>query len=299
MSKNITFFLLLALLLTTAQAQRRMVKPFTLAREHNITIAAQGGLGMLAVNNTIGAPTTKGFAAAGDVGYTFMFTLNVGLHAGVGFSYTTSGYSNPSLRSVYLDDVRTYDEETDFVGNADIVSTTSNVEETYKTMMVDIPIQMAFVFKRVWCNAGVRLSLPLSVDATYTAGPTSRGIGYIYNTGVDFPDPIPLGDDYRVAATSGSYKVEPASGKMLVSLAIEGGYRIPVSLTQELYIGAYIDYSLNRIDSDNTVQYVSYDASHSNPTFHGALQSSATDGYKYCSMGLRLYYSFGFGGKVR
>ena len=61
----------------------------------------------------------------------------------------------------------------------DIRSRTSSVDETYTTLMIEIPVQWAYAYENYWFNAGVRLSLPLSISADYTYGPSVREMIYM------------------------------------------------------------------------------------------------------------------------
>lgn len=289
-------------------AQWRMKPRFSKPRTNNVTFELKGGAGALLIDKSMGKPTKLGYNAGGMVGYTYQYDIKYGIHTGLGFTYLSSGYTTPSTVSIYLDESHQIplvnsmgSKQSDY----DIRSRTSSVDETYTTLMIEIPVQWAYAYENYWFNAGVRLSLPLSISADYTYGPSVREMIYMEGSGTDLTNtPIHLFD---VPAKTGSYKAYSLSDglKVFVNLAIEGGYRIPRGNNGSIYIGLYLDYALNNAGTVVEGQFLEWKLDENNnhdndeAVYNGVLRSEAVDTYKNFNAGVKLYYNLAFGKKVR
>ncbi len=302
-----TIIIALALLLATSLAAQRKgyhTSVSAYSNEHNISVEAEGGLGSLLINNKIGAPTKLGFDLGGNVGYTYMFNEQSGVHTGLTFEYIKSGYSTPAASSRFSENpITLHDENQNYDGPATIQTRTSSIDENYSTLMFSLPIQYAYRYEWFWLNAGLRLSLPLSITGNYTYGPSTNGIVYFERSGVSFEmDPIPYHDDLNTGAQTGSYTAHSIGDKFRVfcDVAIEFGYRFMVDKTrnQSLYIGYYIDYALNSFSTNQDMAFLTFlnkDDGSAEAVFNGALNSSVVDNYKSITTGIKVYYNFGLG----
>lgn len=313
MKKNVAIVLVFTLSTAVLQAQWKVAQSFGSPAVHNVSVALEGGLGGLLIDKSISSPTKLGFNAGGGVGYTFYFDENWGIHSGASFSYISSGYKADGVNSSYsIDNIETWYNGGNETGLADVTSRTADVVENYKTMMVELPIQVAYTHEWLWINAGVRLSLPLSINADYTYGPTKSGITHFYSTDVYVEgDPIPLEGALSLDAENGSYSAHKVADKFRIfaTLSVEGGYRIPMENNSAIYIGLFVDYGLNSFNTEENEQFISSILNNvpsgsggttttTTTEFNGALKSNATDSYKNLTTGIRAYYSFGLGKTV-
>ncbi|MBQ9546664.1 MAG: hypothetical protein IJU90_05205 [Bacteroidales bacterium] len=303
--KKISIMLLALALASSMQAQWKAAKHFSAPSVHNVSIAIEGGLGGLMIDKSLGAPTKLGFNAGGGIGYTFYFAENYGVHTGFSFSYISSGYSAGEVHTdLTIDSIETWDAATTHRGRADVTSTTTSVEEKYTTMLLELPIQFAYSQANLWLNAGVRLSVPLSVNATYTYGPTSTGITHFYETDTYVAgNPIPLEGGLTLNGENGSYSAHKMADKLsvFVTLSVEAGYRFPIDATTSVYVGAFVDYGINSYTTEDNEQFISTLTNNGTKTtrFNGALKSTATESFKNLATGIRAYYNFGLGKTVR
>ena len=302
-----TIIIALALLLATSlSAQRRGYRASTSAysNEHNVSVEAEGGLGSLLINKELGAPTKLGIDLGGNVGYTYMFNEQSGVHTGLTFEYIKSGYTSPAVASHFREDpVTLHDNNQNYDGPATILNRTSSIDEQYTTLMFSLPIQYAYRYEWFWLNAGIRLSAPLSIKGDYTYGPSSNGIVYFERSGVSFDlDPIPYHEDLNTSAQTGSYTAHSIGDKFRIfcDVAVEFGYRFMVDKTrnQSIYVGYYIDYALNSFSTNQDLSFLTFkkkDDGSPEPVFNGALNSSAVENYKSITTGVKVYYNFGLG----
>lgn len=285
---------------------------------HNLSFEMEGGLGSLLINNSFASPTDPGFNLGGNVGYTYMFNGQHGIHSGFNFAYVHSGYSTDAVFSDYADGVDLVDNDGTFFGNADIKSITSSVEEKYTTLMLRLPIQYAYRDDWFWANVGATISFPLSINANYTYGPSTHGIVYFERSGVDYSDdPIPYKEELNIGSVTGSYVAERnASFPLFIDLSVEAGYYVEVDKIKHhsIYIGFYVDYAINSFSNADKMQFLSYMADAAaaaaantvsvttstgeteTAQFNGVLNSSVIDGYKSMSTGIKVYYNIGMGG---
>ena len=303
--KKISLIFLALAIASTMQAQWKAAKKFSAPSVHNVAVAIEGGVGGLMIDKSLGAPTKLGFNAGGGVGYTFYFAENYGVHTRFSFSYISSGYSAGEVHTdLTIDSIETWDATTTITGRADVTTTTTSVEEKYTTMLLELPIQFAYSQGHLWANAGVRLSMPLSVNATYTYGPSSTGIAYFHETEtrVEGP-PIHLEGGLALDGENGSYSAHKMADKfsVFVTLSLEGGYRIPVDATSSVYVGAFVDYGINSYTTEDNEQFISTTMKNGTKTtqFNGALKSTATESFKNFATGIRAYYNFGIGKSIR
>lgn len=291
-------FALLALLLLSVvslSAQRRIPSRNKIPQQ-TISIEGQGGLGALRIDGSLGIPTKMGVGAGAAVGYTFMFNRSTGIHTGLAATYLSSGYATPEIYALYPDDITTYNNTTTFDGICDIRATTANIEENYTALLLSVPLQLVWLHNTFEAKIGARVAFPLSVNAAYVYGATSRGIIHIYNTDTELAEPIPLSSEYTLPATSGSYS---APKGLLVNFVLEAGFRIPKSKTNSIYIGGFLDYGLNSIATSSDVEFATFAAGGDFQSFNGALASKATSSFSDFSIGLKFAYNFHFGRNLK
>ena len=305
MPKRLLYLLILLLALPPADAycqtlrQRQRLIMLRKQRAENIQFAAGGGLSSLMVNGKLLKPTTLGGGGNLDFGYTHFFNLNFGLHTGIGTLYSRSGFHQDRQESSTLTTVTVANNQRQTDRAAHLTTITSDMNEHYNAFYVSIPLQFAYQYDNLWVNFGVRIMLPLSVTASYDYGKTLIGVGYDFDgLGVTLPH---LVDKEIIDPQSGTYKVSGLSGgeagfAFFATASIEGGYRMPMGIDKILYLGVYLDYSLNQVAVGGDENYTRDEDDNLQPAH--ALSSSIADHLRYASFGIRLTYNYSSGRRI-
>ncbi|MBR1792975.1 MAG: hypothetical protein IJ764_04980 [Bacteroidales bacterium] len=301
--KRQAIIFIIALLATVGLGAQDAVKsPFVEAFSAcNLSVDLQGGIGSLLIDNQSNGSDKTGTDFGAAVGFTYMFDQMSGIHTGLGITFVHSGYKSETVSTSYREqDIVLHDETGDYTGTALVSTTTHRVDETYTSAILSLPIQYAFRYNGFWVNAGMRLSLPLSINASYTYGYSTAAITYFDLPDVSFvTNPVPY-QDLDEETQSGTYKAHNTS--LFVDLSLEAGYRFVLNPVKNLslYVGLYFDYALNRFGGDKEQGFLTFDGTDEDAVakFNGALNSSVVNGYGRMAAGLKVSLNFGLGRKA-
>ena len=303
MKPSIPIFLLLLILLP-ANAQwmtfkRAQQKYFTMQLRSNLTIEQGNGINSFLIATDQKNANRVGFATFLQAGYTFFWDCQTGFHTGLGVHYARSGFAAEDVESQSIGYMTAYNNQNSATRRTHYTATLSTVSETYNSVFLEIPLQLAFQDHLFWMDAGVKVLLPLSVSATYDYGEASIGAGYAidgFGVGVEVPVEID-----RLDAQHGTYDVGTLGGGGIaypayLAVALSGGYRLALDGQNMLQFGLYLDVALNRTCVGGISDMVSIDGVMQQQ--RTVLQRNLARSLRYCDFGISMTYNFTFGKKI-
>lgn len=260
----------------------------------HLSFGARAGVAGFLVNGGF-TDTYMGSGLALDLSYAYFFTDHVGIRIGVNASSISSGYRADNVVSAMSCNVPITTNTGTRTVLANYSGTTTTVSEDYNGLYGEIPIQLALQGNHWYANLGVKLAIPVKVDADYNYSETP----------VEFLGSPNLGttvalDDELYGAQSGSYRLYDFREEtnylnpFYVMLALEGGYRIGCTCGDSWIIGLYLDYSLNSANIENPTETNLITASDGpNFTHHNVMSTNLIDSFKLFNFGVKLQYDLG------
>lgn len=266
----------------------------------HIGLGVRGGFGGLLLTHSDQVKTDLGVTLGADLNYTYFFTNHVGIRIGVGASALNSGLS--STEEIYSDMSCMHA----YAGSpsnlvAEYNATTSTVKEYYRTLLLEVPIKLAFQGNHWYADLGVKLATPYKITGSYEYGTTTTN--YIGSHATDNPryvgqvvDPVP---DKTLDAAEGDYTIyeigEPDlfSTKLFVMGSAELGYRFGCDCGHSWQIGVYCDLGLNKADVSGVANDLVYTTDGGNHHYtQGMMNTVHVDAFRYFNAGFKISYDF-------
>lgn len=308
MKKCAILFLFAALALPQMLCAQYYNSPFYKARYNNVTVGFRGGPGGYLIDTKAKAPTSLGYEAGFDIGYTYLASREIGFHIGLSVSRITSGAHFENLSSQTVGNIPLFDQSTTVVRQSHFLLQVPSMQETYTTFYLEMPVQAVFQYQHWWAQVGAKVMLPIMSEAAYDYAETTVGVGTLLDgTGTKLELPVHL---YDSPASAGTYEIASLTGgticyPMYLALDFEGGYRFGFSAEHQLYLGLYASFALNQTSvggeeffSINT-DAAMYGASLGEPSIEGKiLTSPLVHHLRLFSAGVKVQYQLGFGRKI-
>lgn len=291
--RKLLFGIALMLVTPFAHSQQR-AHGFAFPLRSNLDIGLRCGTGAVTANASMFNPTVLGTDVGFDLGYTYYFNNNWGVHIGADIVYCRNGYHFEAIESSVLGTIDLYDDGSTITRPSHYTLLTQDVHQNNTSLFAEVPLQISYRHDHLQLNVGLKFIMPLSIAANYQYGTTEVGVGYdIDGTGSHLDIPIPCG---TLEPQNGSYSFLENTGytfPLLTALSFDAGYRIPLTMHRQLYLGFYVDYSLTHIGLDGEDELVTFN--NGEPLFNNIAQTHHLNNWGYAALGIKIQYGFGFG----
>ncbi|MBQ7280709.1 MAG: hypothetical protein IJR13_08340 [Bacteroidales bacterium] len=245
------------------------------------------------------AAVRPGIGGRLQAGYSIFSDRTFGFHFGLGFAYSHCGMEVSDIESSTIGTIDAYNNSQQVTRTAHYTTQTPTAREKYHSFFIEMPLQMSFRDDHFWMDAGVKVLLPITVEAAYDYDETTIGVGYdIDGFGTSVPVPIEV---EHLPQTTGNHHVADIAGGTLcypayVLFAVSGGYRWAVDERKICQIGFYLDVAINRTHAggDNGIVDVSEQPFH----YTNLLRSDNVKALRYVDAGIVFTYNFSFGRKI-
>ena len=293
------YLLAVAIVMASGVYAQWRVSPFVRPQRYHFQAGLRGGTGAWMIDSKMGFPTQLGDMEAIDLGYTYLTTRYFGYHIGLSVSRLSSGCQFNSATRTAMGYIKVSDNQSHSIRPSHFTIETKDISEVYSGWYVEVPLQIELQADHWWCRMGIKGMLPITMQAHYSTGETTVGVGHqIDGTGSHIANPV---ETFRYDAEEGDYEVtDIAGGKvchpLYVSLALEGGYRWALAPSQMLYVGVWIDCALNRTACGGSDDVMEFNGTR--PQFWHILESSRLSHLRYAAAGIKVSYDMAWGKKV-
>ncbi|MBQ9546595.1 MAG: outer membrane beta-barrel protein [Bacteroidales bacterium] len=236
----------------------------------------------------------NGFSAGFALSYGFWFSRHVGITTGLRVSYFS--YEQKGLKfSLQEEGTVTV---TDGAGlsavNATLEVSSPGVGERQTMTMFEIPLQLTFQTRHLFCNLGAAFSTAITNYSEYSYSESEYSLLSVQGFGVMPPTPISSDIDQE---NDGSYVPSKYKQPLFVSLAAEVGLKFYFDDRNVVSVSVFGRYALNDCElNDNASPYV---LNNSTSIAVAPMHTNLVDLYRAAECGLRIAYHFGFGRKFR
>lgn len=275
----------------------------------HLSLGARGGVAMMPVRGDFSHSDNPGLGIGLDMSLGYYFTPGFGLRTGINRTSVITSMSGKDVVSevVAPSPIYTYFEDC-------FTAVTPQVDESYSLAFLEIPVFLAFRGDHWYANGGVKALIPTRMDCHYNYAESAIEYTHSESSGNKIffpptPDPYPEQEGY-VLLYSSKDDVERLF-PFLLTLSVEGGYRVGCECGHSWILGAYVDWAVNSIHSNvqKDLLNVSDDILNAdNPTQAAAnsstcppgithqesvLLSTAVKSMHFINLGFKLQYDFG------
>ena len=275
----------------------------------HLSLGVRGGVAMMPVSSNFPHTNNPGLGMGMDVSLGYYFTPGFGLRTGINRATVFASMSGQDVTSEVVAPSPIYSYFEDH-----FAAITPQVEESYSAAFLEVPVFLAFRGDHWYANGGLKALIPTRMDCLYryAESPIEYTESEPVGTKIFFPptpNPYPEqeGNTVLYSIQDDVEQIFP----LLLTLSIEGGYRVGCECGHSWILGAYIDWGVNSIKSgtQKDLLYVSDEVLLADdPTRAAAnsatcpagithqesvLLSNAVKSMHYISMGFKLQYDFG------
>ncbi|MBD8389572.1 porin family protein [Dysgonomonas sp. BGC7] len=228
---------------------------------HEISVYAGGGIGGLNPKSTNIFTIDKKNKAGTNfgIGYAYNFTESLALVSGIDFTMYKSEFELEGFDGNYF----TKDAEEDRVK---FMYDGKGYHESLKATYLNIPIMVRYSYHidkswGLYVSAGAKIGFRMSAKYNNTLQSLSTKGAYVqWGEGTDIPVIEDLPEqgfgEFSNLSSDGSLKL-----KTRISAAAELGARYAIGEKYAVYLGGYIDYTLNNIRGDEADSFMKYNQS--------------------------------------
>ena len=209
------------------------------APRHEVTVAFQGlGLGSMPFQGA-SWNDQPGLTLGVSAGYTYWFNEHMGIHTGLrlndmSHNQKVTNYNVPFSTTMTASSIGL--PSGSGTTNVNLLATATSIQEEQHYNYVELPIQLALQFNKVFVNVGISLAKAVRATADYSyTNPTCAM--------TEFPDfnitPTPAVPLTLTGETSGSIKNADMVKPLRFLLDAEAGYKIPLGDITSLGVGVY------------------------------------------------------------
>ncbi len=205
------------------------------------TVAARLGVAGLTYQTDFGV-MKPGINTGIDLTYAIFFNDIVGIRFGLNLAYSSSTFQS----SNYSDKYTVVDVEADVM---DVYYSINKLTERHTQLLVEIPLQLAMRFEPISINIGPKFVIP----AVKKYHETLQGIDLrcyypAYDVEIDQALALATGQNGEIFLTDDLDHI-PA---LWCTLSVDVSYHISLKSGNELGLGFYVDYALNKYDVPKT-----------------------------------------------
>lgn len=263
------------------------------APRHEVSVSFQGlGLGSMPFSGSASWEDQPGLSLGFNVGYTYWFGEHFGFHTGVRLTHFShnqkiSNFDHPISASLPMSSLG-------LPGGSALTTvvlrgTATSIQEEQNYTYLELPIQLAMRFNRVFVNVGLSLSKAVNATADYSVTDPALAITAIPDLGITPATPVPMTMN---GTSEKSVKNADMTKPFYCLLDAEVGYNFPIGDATALSVGIFGRFAPVAHKTDNNVDIfaLSPDA-----TFTVTQPSNAAQVEKmgYYEVGLSLGLSLG------
>lgn len=264
--------------------------------ESYLGMGVQGGFGSLVFGGQ-GRSTRVGSMYGFSVNYSVYFNEYVGFSTGLHFDRLTCGYYETGVVSPGSGNVLVSDGVTYSNYNASYHLVTDRIDETYTSYFIELPLLVSILHNRWYCNMGLKLALPVSMNVDFTYGESELYLDEITGTGTVLTDPWHVKTYEGSTGKSDLFDKQRSQLSMCYMMAsIELGCNIAyTSNASSLSLGAFVDMSLNGAKLSNASNTATMTLNTDVLSYHSAVQTDKVNSVSYYKVGVKLQYNLGVG----
>mgnify|MGYP002622991708 CR=1 FL=1 len=269
-----------------------------LGSESYLSIGTFGGPGALMFSGDTESPNKIGFAFGFSVDYSCYINKYLGFTTGMHIFRMSSGYKETNISSRGEGSIRVSDGISSWYDDARYHIKTGRIDETYKTVFLEVPVMLAFQYQKWYWNMGMKVAVPISMNCDYTFGNSKLYLDEDLTTGTSFTSPGMFIREY--SGSSGTNDLYDKQRHQLlvfyVMASLEAGYNVAFyGGSSTLTVGAFVDVSLNgaKLNSSSESPTITLDSEEL--TYNNSLSSGKVNTVTCFKAGIKLQYNIGIG----
>lgn len=268
-----------------------------LGSESYVSVGALGGAGGLMFSGDADKPNKLGFTYGIGIDYTSYINNYIGFTTGIRMYRMSSGYYENNITSYGDGSLRVTDGTSIWNCDARYHLNTDRIDETYKTLFLEVPVMLAMQYRKWFWNVGLKVAVPVKMDCDYTYGESTLYLDENRTTGTVLTNPM------RIKSYNGSSGSEDLYDKQRHQLLIcyvmataEVGYNVSYyNNGSSLSVGAFIDVSLNGAKINNAADAPTMSINSDELVYSNSVQSGRVNNVRCFKAGIRLQYNLGIG----
>lgn len=259
---------------------------------HEVTVAFQGvGLGSMPFSGA-SWNDQPGLSLGVSAGYTYWFNQHVGIHTGLRLNDMTHNQKATNYNVPFSAVLPT--SSIGLPGGAgtttvNLLATATSIQEEQHYNYVELPIQLALQFKKMYANVGISLAKAVRATADYSYTNPTCAMTDVPDFNINFSPNVPL---VLTGETSGSIKNADMVKPFRFLLDAELGYKIFLGDVTSLAVGVFGRFSPIPYKNNDAIEGF---AIQPDATYSLAQPSITTLGEKvgYYEVGVNLGINFG------
>lgn len=296
MNKSL-FIMLFLLTATTTHVMGWGGIGFSLGSESYLKFGVTGGPGGMSFNGKSGATNKLGFTFGFDIDYTCFLNDFIGFTTGIHVNHMSSGCSDQYVKSAGKGNVQVSDGVSTWNYNARYHLITDQIDETYKTITIEVPILLSMQYRKWYWNLGVKVAVPVSMQVDYTYGHSDLYLDEIVGSGTVLSKPLQVASYDGASGSSDLYDKQRHQLLMFYVLAsVEVGYTVAFYTgSSSLTVGLFGDFSLNSAQLNDASSSATITLNTNALDYHNTAQTDKVSSVGCYKAGIKLQYHLGIG----
>lgn len=266
---------------------------------HEMSATLQGlGLGSMPFSGSQSWNDQPGLSLGFGLGYTYWFNEHFGFRTGLRINRMTHNQKITNLDMPFTAALPL--SSLGIPGGSSTTSVVmragaSSIQEEQVYSYIELPLQVAMRFDKIYLNLGVSLAKAVSATADYSYSDPTCAITELPDLGVTPTTPVPM---VLTGEKEGSVKNRDMSKPFYFLLAAEAGYNIPVGDATNLSVGLFGRFAPIKNKTDNAVDAY---AIQPDATYQLTQPSTSTlvEKVGYYEVGLSVGVNFGLGARKK
>lgn len=211
---------------------------------HELSVTFQGvGLGSMPFHGDVSWNDQPGLSLGAGVGYTFWFNEHVGIRTGLRFNsmkynQKVTNYNVPLTATLPLSSIGLPGGSGTTTVNLQASATSIQEEQHYN--FIELPLQLALQFHRVYFNLGASVAKAVNASADYSYTNAAFNMTELPDLSISMNPPVPM---TLSGEAEGSIKNADMVKPLLFLLDAEMGYKIRLSDVTSIGVGLYGRYA--------------------------------------------------------
>lgn len=207
---------------------------------HEVSITFQGlGLGSMPFHGNSSWNDQPGLTLGASAGYTYWFNQHVGIHAGVRLNNMShnqkiTNYNVPLTATLPMSSIGLPGGSGTTTVNLNATATSIQEEQQYT--FIEVPLQLALQFSKVYWNLGLSVAKAVKAIADYSYTAPALTMSEIPDFNITMTPPVPMALN---SATEGNVKNSDMVKPLFFLLDAEMGYKIYLGDVTSIGVGVY------------------------------------------------------------